>query len=161
MSKLDESGVIHPSANSPQDDALTKEPVSLLDSLYQYVPYVFSGSNNATNAKEKDVQKKTSRIQADRFQVEQRVSINNRTRYLIQCIRDTNSMLTLFQRVEELKDHLLRFPDTRITAVKENAIREIMHIYRTSFDKDLLPLLRVALAMLGAVDPPKRKGIRI
>nr|XP_026695112.1 calcium-independent phospholipase A2-gamma-like [Ciona intestinalis] len=161
--ELEGSAVVHSSANKIKNETIPKEetPLSLLDSLYQYVPYVFSSSATSAVAQDKEAQKKTSNIQADRNQLGQRVSINNRTRYLIQCIKDTNSMLTLSQRVEELKDHLMRFPDTRITAVKENAIREIMHIYRTTYDKDLIPVLRVTLAMLGAVDPPKRKGIRI
>ena len=36
-----------------------------------------------------------------------------------------------------------------------------MRIYRTTHDSELLPSLRMVLAMLGAVDPPKMKGVRI
>jgi len=57
-------------------------------------------------------------LQAEKELLHQKVNINNRTRYLLQAISASNSLFNLTQYVEELKDHLLRFPDTRITAVK-------------------------------------------
>ena len=57
-------------------------------------------------------------FQAEKELLHQKVNINNRTRYLLQAIAASNSMFNLSQYVDELKDHMLRFPDTRITAVK-------------------------------------------
>ena len=45
--------------------------------------------------------------------------------------------------------------------LQEDGIKEIMHVYRTTHDQELLPTLRMVLAMLGVVDPPKMKGIRL
>nr|CAB3264983.1 calcium-independent phospholipase A2-gamma-like [Phallusia mammillata] len=141
-------------------------PVSLLDSLYKFIPYISTPGNSKGNEKlnEKkldEAHKEALRIQRQKDRIAQKVEINNRTRQLIQSIRDANSMSTICHNVEDLKNHLLKFPDTRITAVKQNAIREITHIYRTTLDKDILPTLRMTLALLGSVDPPKQRGIRV
>ncbi|XP_076802568.1 calcium-independent phospholipase A2-gamma-like [Clavelina lepadiformis] len=143
------------------DAEKVKPPPSLLEMLYQYIPYVGS-KEDTTKLKQAELeQKEELRIQAEKYELSQKVSINNRTRYLLQAIREANNLSSITRQVEDLAEHLLRFPNTRITAVKEDAIKEIMYLYRTTYNQNLIPILRMTLAMLGAVDPPKQNGIRV
>lgn len=51
-------------------------------------------------------------------QIIARVSVDNRTRALVQAVRRASDVRLYISRVEELSYHLLEFPETRLVAVK-------------------------------------------
>lgn len=52
------------------------------------------------------------------FQIVARVSVDNRTRALVQALQRASDVRLCVRRVEELSLHLLEFPETRSVAVK-------------------------------------------
>ncbi|KAF3819015.1 hypothetical protein GH733_013165 [Mirounga leonina] len=106
-----------------------------------------------------------------------RVSIDNRTRALVQALRRTADPKLCINRVEELTFHLLEFPEGKGVAVKVILIYLICSkIFFLSIQEKIIPCLlrlrqikdetlqaavREILALIGYVDPVKGRGIRI
>ncbi|XP_036183359.1 calcium-independent phospholipase A2-gamma isoform X4 [Myotis myotis] len=89
-----------------------------------------------------------------------RVSIDNRTRALVQALRRTTDPKLCINRIEELTFHLLEFPEGKGVAVKEKIIPYLLRL-RQIKDETLQAAVREILALIGYVDPVKGRGIRI
>ncbi|MBZ3881794.1 Calcium-independent phospholipase A2-gamma [Sciurus carolinensis] len=89
-----------------------------------------------------------------------RVSIDNRTRALVQTLRRTADPKLCITRVEELTFHILEFPEGKGVAVKEKIIPYLLRL-RQIKDETLQAAVREILALIGYVDPVKGRGIQI
>ncbi|KAI5100350.1 calcium-independent phospholipase A2-gamma, partial [Silurus meridionalis] len=114
-----------------------------------------------TESKEqKAAEEKARRLLLQREKIIARVSVDNRTRALVQALRRASDVRLYISRVEELSYHLLEFPETRIVAVKEKVISCLLRL-RQANDPALKAAVREALTLVGYVDPVRSKGIRI
>lgn len=100
------------------------------------------------------------RVSLQREKIIARVSIDNRTRALVQALRRTTDPKLCITRVEELTFHLLEFPEGKGVAVKERIIPYLLRL-RQIKDETLQAAVREILALIGYVDPVKGRGIRI
>ncbi|NWR26816.1 PLPL8 phospholipase, partial [Tachuris rubrigastra] len=89
-----------------------------------------------------------------------RVSIDNRTRALVQALRRSTNRRVCISRVEELTYHLLEFPESRGVAIKEKVIPCLLRL-RQANDESLQAAVRETLALIGYTDPVKGWGIRV
>ncbi|NXN65002.1 PLPL8 phospholipase, partial [Himantopus himantopus] len=89
-----------------------------------------------------------------------RVSIDNRTRALVQALRRSSNRRVCISRVEELTYHLLEFPESRGVAIKEKLIPCLLRL-RQANDESLQAAVRETLAIIGYTDPVKGWGIRV
>lgn len=112
-----------------------------------------------TASKEKNAEEK-KRLSLQREKIIARVSIDNRTRALVQSLRRTTDTKLCINRVEELTFHLLEFPEGKGVAVKEKIIPYLLRL-RQIRDETLQAAVREILALIGYVDPVKGRGIRI
>ncbi|NXN78369.1 PLPL8 phospholipase, partial [Bombycilla garrulus] len=88
------------------------------------------------------------------------VSIDNRTRALVQALRRSSNPRVCINRVEELTYHLLEFPESRGVAIKEKLIPCLLRL-RQANDESLQAAVRETLALIGYTDPVKGWGIRV
>lgn len=109
--------------------------------------------------KDKSAEEK-KRLTLQREKIIARVSIDNRTRALVQALRRTTDPKLCINRVEELTFHLLEFPEGKGVAVKEKIIPYLLRL-RQIRDDALQAAVREILALIGYVDPVKGRGIRI
>lgn len=100
------------------------------------------------------------RLLLQREKIVARVSVDNRTRALVQALRRASDVRLYIRRVEDLSLHLLEFPETRSVAVQERAIPCLLRL-RQAGDVSLKAAVRKALALLGFTDPVKKRGVRI
>ncbi|XP_004677002.1 PREDICTED: calcium-independent phospholipase A2-gamma isoform X2 [Condylura cristata] len=110
-------------------------------------------------SKDKNAEEK-NRLSLQREKIIARVSIDNRTRALVQALRRTTDPKLCINRVEELTFHLLEFPEGKGVAVKEKIIPYLLRL-RQVRDDTLQAAVREILALIGYVDPVKGRGIRI
>uniref|UniRef100_A0A8C2LHS5 Patatin-like phospholipase domain containing 8 n=1 Tax=Cricetulus griseus TaxID=10029 RepID=A0A8C2LHS5_CRIGR len=110
-------------------------------------------------SKDKKAEEK-KRVSLQREKIIARVSIDNRTRALVQALRRTTDPKLCITRVEELTFHLLEFPEGKGVAVKEKIIPYLLRL-RQIKDETLQAAVREILALIGYVDPVKGRGIRI
>ncbi|XP_061027668.1 calcium-independent phospholipase A2-gamma [Eubalaena glacialis] len=110
-------------------------------------------------SKDKNAEEKR-RLSLQREKIIARVSIDNRTRALVQALRRTTDPRLCINRVEELTFHLLEFPEGKGVAVKEKIIPYLLRL-RQIKDETLQAAVREILALIGYVDPVKGRGIRI
>lgn len=110
-------------------------------------------------SKDKETEEK-KRLSLQREKIIARVSIDNRTRALVQALRRTTDPKLCINRVEELTFHLLEFPEGKGVAVKEKVIPYLLRL-RQIRDETLQAAVREILALIGYVDPVKGRGIRI
>ncbi|XP_018408050.1 PREDICTED: calcium-independent phospholipase A2-gamma [Nanorana parkeri] len=116
--------------------------------------------NEQELTKEKTVDDKAKRLSLQREKIIARVSVDNRTRSLVQSLQRATDRRLCINRVEELSCHLLEFPETRGVAVKEKAIPYLLRL-RQAHDETLQAAVREALALIGYNDPVKGRGIRV
>ncbi|KAK3526672.1 hypothetical protein QTP70_030881, partial [Hemibagrus guttatus] len=109
---------------------------------------------------QKAAEEKARRLLLQREKIIARVSVDNRTRGLVQALRRASDVRLYVSRVEELSYHLLEFPETRVAAVKEKVIPCLLRL-RQANDPSLKAAVREALTLVGYVDPVKGRGIRI
>ncbi|XP_011909921.1 PREDICTED: calcium-independent phospholipase A2-gamma isoform X2 [Cercocebus atys] len=110
-------------------------------------------------SRERNAEEK-KRLSLQREKIIARVSIDNRTRALVQALRRTTDPKLCITRVEELTFHLLEFPEGKGVAVKERIIPYLLRLRQTK-DETLQAAVREILALIGYVDPVKGRGIRI
>ncbi|KAM8821068.1 calcium-independent phospholipase A2-gamma [Eudromia elegans] len=108
----------------------------------------------------KTVEEKEKRLSLQREKIIARVSIDNRTRALVQALRRSSNRRVCISRVEELTFHLLEFPESRGVAIKEKIIPCLLRL-RQANDESLQAAVREALAIIGYTDPVKGWGIRV
>ncbi|XP_016418152.1 calcium-independent phospholipase A2-gamma isoform X2 [Sinocyclocheilus rhinocerous] len=105
-------------------------------------------------------EERARRLQLQREKIVARVSVDNRTRALVQALRRASDVRLYIRRVEDLSLHLLEFPETRSVAVKERVIPCLLRL-RQAGDVCLQSAVRQALALLGFTEPVRKRGIRI
>lgn len=116
---------------------------------------------DATISKEqKAVEEKTKKLLIQREKIIARVSVDNRTRALVQALQRASDVRVYINRVEDLSYHLLEFPETRGVAVKERVIPCLLRLKQAT-DPGLRSAVREALALVGYHKPVKGRGIRI
>lgn len=118
-----------------------------------------AGKAEQAVSKDKNAEEK-KRLSLQREKIIARVSIDNRTRALVQALRRTTDPKLCINRVEELTFHLLEFPEGKGVAVKEKIIPCLLRL-RQIKDETLQAAVREILALIGYVDPVKGRGIRI
>ena len=89
------------------------------------------------------------------------VSIQNRTRSLVEALRAAKSEQSRQIRLEEFNDHLLRYQGvSKSQAIQEQAISTLLEIRRKG-NKEVRREAQKALTLLGWVDPVKGRGIKV
>ncbi|XP_063783366.1 calcium-independent phospholipase A2-gamma [Pseudophryne corroboree] len=110
--------------------------------------------------KDKSTDERAKRLFLQREKIIARVSVDNRTRSLVQSLKGTTDRRLCINRIEELSCHLLEFPETRGVAVKEKAIPYLLRL-RQAHDETLKAAVRETLALIGYTDPVKGRGLRV
>ncbi|KAF3688615.1 Calcium-independent phospholipase A2-gamma [Channa argus] len=115
----------------------------------------------ATVCKEqKALEDKAKKLLLQREKIIARVSVDNRTRALVQALHRASDVRVYINRVEDLSYHLLDFPETRGIAVKEKVIPCLLRLKQASHP-GLRAAVREALALVGYHQPVRGRGIRI
>ncbi|KAM6136975.1 calcium-independent phospholipase A2-gamma isoform 1-T1 [Pterocles gutturalis] len=124
-------------------------------------PEQVSEKDEEDDAKEaKTAEEGEKRLSLQREKIIARVSIDNRTRALVQALRRSSNRRICISRVEELSYHLLEFPESRGVAIKEKLIPCLLRL-RQANDESLQAAVRETLAIIGYTDPVKGWGIRV
>ncbi|XP_032444210.1 calcium-independent phospholipase A2-gamma isoform X1 [Xiphophorus hellerii] len=105
-------------------------------------------------------EEKAKKLLLQREKIIARVSVDNRTRALVQALQRASDVRVYISRVEDLSYHLLEFPETRGVAVKEKVIPCLLRLEQAN-DPGLRAAVREALALVGYNKPVKGRGIRI
>lgn len=121
---------------------------------------VSQDTEDAESKERKQAEEKAQRLLSQREKIIARVSVDNRTRALVQAIKRVTDVKITISRVEELSFHLLEFPETRGVAVTEKVIPCLLKL-RQARDSRLQAAVRQALALVGYTDPVKGRGIRV
>ncbi|NXC69450.1 PLPL8 phospholipase, partial [Anhinga anhinga] len=108
-------------------------------------------AKEAKTAEEREKHLSLQREKASLCLIIARVSIDNRTRALVQALRRSSNRRVCISRVEELTYHLLEFPESRGVAIKV----QIVFMLRQK------AAVRETLAIIGYTDPVKGWGIRV
>ncbi|KAM6425707.1 calcium-independent phospholipase A2-gamma [Rhynochetos jubatus] len=108
----------------------------------------------------KTAEERQKHLSLQREKIIARVSIDNRTRALVQALRRSSNRRVCISRVEELTYHLLEFPESRRVAIKEKLIPCLLRLRQAS-DESLQAAVRETLAIIGYTDPVKGWGIRV
>ena len=88
-------------------------------------------------------------------------SVQNRTRSLVQNLRNAKNEQSRLIRLEEFNDHVIRYQGvSRSQAIREQAISSLLEI-RKKGNKEVRKESQKALALLGWVDPVKGRGIKV
>ncbi|XP_020289739.1 calcium-independent phospholipase A2-gamma-like isoform X1 [Pseudomyrmex gracilis] len=88
-------------------------------------------------------------------------SIASRTRHVLNSIVSAESNASKWRRIEDLLAHIDQYPDARHYAIKEGAITILLQARQKTKDEQIRASIREALAVMGHVDPPPGRGIRI
>ncbi|KFQ02652.1 Calcium-independent phospholipase A2-gamma [Leptosomus discolor] len=116
--------------------------------------------DKAKEAKTAEEREKHLSLQREKASLCLVVSIDNRTRALVQALRRSSNRRVCISRVEELTYHLLEFPESRGVAIKEKLIPCLLRL-RQANDESLQAAVRETLAIIGYTDPVKGWGIRV
>ncbi|KAM9854017.1 calcium-independent phospholipase A2-gamma-like isoform 1-T1 [Aulostomus maculatus] len=117
--------------------------------------------DEATISKEqRAADEKAKKLLLQREKIIARVSVDNRTRALVQALHRASDVRVYINRVEDLSYHLLEFPETRGVAVKEKVIPCLLRLKQAS-DPGLTAAVREALALVGYQKPVRGRGVRI
>ncbi|XP_054475850.1 calcium-independent phospholipase A2-gamma-like [Anoplopoma fimbria] len=109
---------------------------------------------------QKTAEEKAKKLLLQREKIIARLSVDNRTRGLVQALHRASDVRVYINRVEDLNYHLLEFPETSGVAVKEQVIPCLLRLKQAS-DPGLRAAVREALALVGYNKPVKGRGIRI
>ncbi|XP_039270943.2 calcium-independent phospholipase A2-gamma-like isoform X1 [Styela clava] len=94
-------------------------------------------------------------------QFHQRLAQNQRTENLLNSLSNIKTEEEKYKVIKQLKDHVIDFPHTRITAYKGNAIKQMKQLLKTVTEEDAVRDIRITLALLGSVENPKYPGVRL
>ncbi|XP_075600432.1 calcium-independent phospholipase A2-gamma isoform X2 [Balearica regulorum gibbericeps] len=108
----------------------------------------------------KTAEEREKHLSLQREKIIARMSIDNRTRALVQALRRSSNRRVCISRVEELTYHLLEFPESRGVAIKEKLIPCLLRL-RQANDESLQAAVRETLAIIGYTDPVKGWGVRV
>ncbi|XP_045892890.1 calcium-independent phospholipase A2-gamma-like isoform X2 [Micropterus dolomieu] len=114
----------------------------------------------AISKEQKAAEEKAKKLLLQKEKIIARVSVDNRTRALVQGLHRASDVRVYINRVEDLSYHLLEFPETSGVAVKEKVIPCLLRLKQAN-DPGLRAAVREALALVGYHAPVKGRGIRI
>ncbi|XP_061677702.1 calcium-independent phospholipase A2-gamma-like isoform X2 [Syngnathoides biaculeatus] len=114
----------------------------------------------AVSAVQKVEEEKAKKLLVQREKIIARVSVDNRTRALVQALHRATDVKVYISRVEDLSYHLLEFPETCGVAVKEKVIPCLLRLQQAT-DPGLREAVREALTLVGYHKPVKGRGIRL
>lgn len=89
------------------------------------------------------------------------VEIDRTSRALLKTVVAASSPASQVARLEELNNHILSYPSSLCILVKERAIAHILRMREYSNNSSVVSTARETLALLGYVDPPRGRGLRI
>ncbi|XP_065303569.1 calcium-independent phospholipase A2-gamma-like isoform X2 [Dermacentor albipictus] len=89
------------------------------------------------------------------------VEIDRTSRVLLKSVVAASSPASQVARLEELNNHILSNPSSLCILVKERAIAHILRMREYSNNSSVMSTARETLALLGYVDPPRGRGLRI
>ncbi|XP_059191844.1 calcium-independent phospholipase A2-gamma-like isoform X2 [Centropristis striata] len=112
------------------------------------------------STEQKAAEEKAKKLLLQREKIIARVSVDNRTRGLVQALHRASDVRVYINRVEDLSYHLLEFPETCGVAIKEKVIPCLLRLKQAN-DPGLRAAIREALALVGYHKPVKGRGIRI
>uniref|UniRef100_A0A1A8GAW8 Patatin-like phospholipase domain containing 8 n=1 Tax=Nothobranchius korthausae TaxID=1143690 RepID=A0A1A8GAW8_9TELE len=104
------------------------------------------------------VEEKAKKLLLQREKIIARVSVDNRTRALVQALRRASDVRVYISRVEDLSYHLLEFPETHGVAVKEQVVPCLLRLEQAN-DPGLRAAVREALTLVGYQKPVKGRGV--
>ncbi|XP_048873897.1 calcium-independent phospholipase A2-gamma-like isoform X18 [Brienomyrus brachyistius] len=110
--------------------------------------------------REKVGEDRAKRLLLQREKIIARVSVDNRTRALVQALQRASDLRLCISRAEDLSYHLLEFPETRGVAVKEQLVPCLLRL-RQAGSPALQAAVRETLALVGYADPMKGWGVRL
>ena len=87
-------------------------------------------------------------------------TVQNRTSKLLELLENAKNDNSRLVRLEELNEHLLRYPSARSLARRSGVTRILQHCHE-SMDKQILGEARKGLVLLGWTVPVKGQGIKI
>ncbi|CAN9498948.1 unnamed protein product [Ophioblennius macclurei] len=114
----------------------------------------------ALSQEQQFAEEKAKKLLLQREKIIARVSVDNRTRALVQALHRATDVRVYINRVEDLNYHLLEFPETRVVALKEKLIPCLLRLKQAS-DPGLRAAVGEALALVGYHKPVKGRGVRI
>ncbi|KAL6473591.1 hypothetical protein MHYP_G00171520 [Metynnis hypsauchen] len=144
----------------PKFRADSKSVAAEKDKATEAAQGVSQDTEDAETKERKQAEEKAQQLLSQREKIIARVSVDNRTRALVQAIKRVTDVKITISRVEELSFHLLEFPETRGVAVTEKVIPCLLRL-RQARDPRLQAAVRQALALVGYTDPVKGRGIRV
>ncbi|XP_037624324.1 calcium-independent phospholipase A2-gamma-like [Sebastes umbrosus] len=109
---------------------------------------------------QKSLEEKTKKLLLQREKIIARVSVDNRTRGLVQSLHRASDVRVYINRVEDLSYHLLEFPETSGVAIKEQVVPCLLRLKQAS-DPGLRAAVSEALTLVGYHKPVKGRGVRI
>lgn len=89
------------------------------------------------------------------------VEIDRTSRILLKSVVVASSPASQVARLEELNNHILDYPSSLCILAKERAIAHILRMREYSNNSSVVATARETLALLGYVDPPTGRGLRI
>ncbi|KAL1482307.1 hypothetical protein MTO96_014786 [Rhipicephalus appendiculatus] len=89
------------------------------------------------------------------------VEIDRTSRILLKSVVVASSPASQVARLEELNNHILNYPSSLCILAKERAIAHILRMREYSNNSSVVATARETLALLGYVDPPTGRGLRI
>ncbi|XP_023688470.2 calcium-independent phospholipase A2-gamma-like [Paramormyrops kingsleyae] len=117
-------------------------------------------ADSAEARERKAAEDRAKRLLLQREKIIARVSVDNRTRALVQALQRASDLRLCICRVEDLSCHLLEFPETRGVAVKEQLVPCLLRL-RQAGNPALQAAVRETLALVGYTDPVKGRGVRL
>ena len=88
-------------------------------------------------------------------------SIQSRARTLINLVAETSSDKSRLIRLEEIVEHLKKYPVARQQVLKDNGISALLKLREQTKDELVKNNIRIALTLIGFVEPVKESGVRI
>lgn len=89
------------------------------------------------------------------------VEIDRRSRALLRSVAVAETAASQVARLEELNQHILHNPSSLCILLKERAIATVLRLRQYSGHSTVTAAARETLALLGYVDPPRGRGLRI
>ncbi|XP_048873905.1 calcium-independent phospholipase A2-gamma-like isoform X19 [Brienomyrus brachyistius] len=117
-------------------------------------------ADSAEARERKAAEDRAKRLLLQREKIIARVSVDNRTRALVQALQRASDLRLCISRAEDLSYHLLEFPETRGVAVKEQLVPCLLRL-RQAGSPALQAAVRETLALVGYADPMKGWGVRL
>jgi calcium-independent phospholipase A2-gamma len=88
-------------------------------------------------------------------------SVASRTQQILALLLNARSQESILNRIEDLNNHLNKYPQAKHIAVKNHAICLLLKIKQRTIDHEITSAVNEALALLGYASPVPGKGVRI